>query len=224
MNKNLIKREEYSINTPYKAKQMANALANHIKINNLSVNIAGHEYVQVEGWQFAGGLMGLFPQITEVKELAPMKWMARAEIKDRKTDKVVSVGYAVCSKEEAKKKTFDEYAILSMAQTRAIGKAFRNYIGWIIKMAGYNTMPAEEAKNIVGQPVVGPEPAVKEEKQKDSLQKLIKEVWTAMGKPTTWTNKEVVDTINKRTGLKLTDLKLTETHAQRVLFAWLEAK
>ena len=33
-----------------------------------------------------------------------------------------------------------------MAQTRAIGKAYRNIIGWVIKLSGYEPTPAEEVK------------------------------------------------------------------------------
>ncbi len=38
----------------------------------------------------------------------------------------------------------DEYAILSMAQTRAVGKAFRNQLAWLMKAAGFEATPAEE--------------------------------------------------------------------------------
>ena len=31
-----------------------------------------------------------------------------------------------------------------MAQTRAIGKAYRNVIGWVMKLAGYEATPSEE--------------------------------------------------------------------------------
>ena len=31
-----------------------------------------------------------------------------------------------------------------MAQTRAIGKAYRNLLGWVMKLAGYETTPSEE--------------------------------------------------------------------------------
>ena len=31
-----------------------------------------------------------------------------------------------------------------MAQTRAIGKAYRNILAWIIRAAGYEPTPAEE--------------------------------------------------------------------------------
>ena len=123
---------------------MAGTLKSYITKNSLSVKIVDKDYVLVEGWQFAGSLMGLYPRIVKVENIAPNKWMAQAEIISRKTNEVVSTGYAICSKEEFKKKTFDEYAILSMAQTRAIGKAFRNLIGWVIKFAGYEGTPSEE--------------------------------------------------------------------------------
>ena len=208
---NLVKRESFGIATPYKAKQMAQVLSKHITDNKLSANISGHDYVMVEGWQFAGGLMGLFPQITEVKDLGNMKWMATAQIINVKTGKVVSTGFAICSKDEMKKKSFDEYAILSMAQTRAIGKAYRNYIGWIIKMAGYESTPAEEA------PKVKP---VEEPKKEPSLVTLKKLVFKDGAKD----EKEAVALINKKCGLTLTDLKLSEKHAEIVLFNYLKTK
>lgn len=126
---------------------MARVLKEHIVKNELAVNIAGKQYVMVEGWQFAGGLLGTMPRIAEVTDLSKddeVKWMARAEIVEIKSGKVVATGFAVCSKKESKKASFDEYAILSMAQTRAIGKAYRNVIGWVIKMAGYEATPSEE--------------------------------------------------------------------------------
>jgi len=143
---NIIKKTTYEIDKPMQMAKMATLLKSHILKHELSVNIVNKNYVMVEGWQFAGGMMGLFPRIVKVENLGKDKWMAQAEIVNQKTDKVVSSGYAICSKEESKKSGFDEYAILSMAQTRAIGKAFRNLIGWVMKMTGYESTPAEEMK------------------------------------------------------------------------------
>jgi hypothetical protein len=39
-----------------------------------------------------------------------------------------------------------------MAQTRAIGKAYRNLIGWVMKMTGYESTPAEEMKVAPAEP------------------------------------------------------------------------
>jgi hypothetical protein len=125
--------------------EMAGALKNHIVKHKLYTDIKGKNYVHVEGWTFAGGLLGLHPKVTEIKEMGPNKWMAKAEIINGAGESL-SIGYAICSKAESKKASFDEYAVLSMAQTRAIGKAYRNLIGWVMKMSGYESTPAEEMK------------------------------------------------------------------------------
>ena len=149
----LVKRT-YSLEKPFQVAQMATVLKRHIIKNKLYTPITTtnkrtgdkttKNYVMVEGWQFAGGLLGLFPKVVEVKELGNGRWMAEVDIINQKTKEPVSTGFALCSKEESRKKTFDEYAILSMAQTRAIGKAYRNLIGWVMKIAGYESTPAEE--------------------------------------------------------------------------------
>jgi hypothetical protein len=127
--------------------KMAGVLKSHIMKQNLYTQIANKNYAHVEGWQFAGGLMGLFPIVTEVKDLSSKdetKWQATVEIQNVKDGKIMARGFAICSNKENKKRSFDEYAILSMAQTRAIGKAYRNLIGWVMKLAGYEGTPSEE--------------------------------------------------------------------------------
>lgn len=138
--------------------------------NNYFTVISGKNYVNVEGWTIAGAFAGLNAIIEEVKDLSnvqekEIKWSAKAVIYNRK-GQAVGVGYAVCSNKEAKKKSFDEYAVLSMAQTRAIGKAYRNKIGWIMKLAGYDTTPAEE---MVGQ-------VASEEKRESGIEGVLKTI------------------------------------------------
>jgi hypothetical protein len=95
----------------------------------------------------AGASLGLFPIITSVQDLSSeneVKYMATCEVRSYQDNKLVSVGIAICSNKEGSKKFFDEYAILSMAQTRAVGKAFRNQLAWLMKAAGFEATPAEE--------------------------------------------------------------------------------
>jgi hypothetical protein len=66
------------------------------------------------------------------------------DLKILSTGEIIPCGYAMCTNMEKKKVTFDEYAICSMAQTRAIAKAFRNIIGDIMYEAGLEPTPAEE--------------------------------------------------------------------------------
>ena len=143
----IIKDGEYTIDKPSKLVGMAQVLKQHIVNQKLYTPISGKNYAHVEGWQFAGGLLGIYPKVARIENLSDtkeIKWLAEVHIIERATDKVIGVGIAICSNKESKKKNFDEYAILSMAQTRAIGKAYRNLIGWVMKLAGYEATPSEE--------------------------------------------------------------------------------
>ena len=127
--------------------QLSNELSQLIKEKGLSSNIQGKQFVNVEGWQFAGASLGLMPIITSTQDLSnesTIKYMATCEVRNITTGAVVATGIALCSNAEKTKRYFDEYAILSMAQTRAIGKAYRNLLAWLMKAAGFEATPAEE--------------------------------------------------------------------------------
>ena len=126
---------------------LSNELAQLIKEKGLSSNIQGKTFVNVEGWGYAGAAIGLIPIITEVKNVSTeteIKYLAVCEVRNILTGQAVSVGHALCSNKERSKRSFDEYAILSMAQTRAEGKAYRLLLGWLMKAAGFEATPAEE--------------------------------------------------------------------------------
>ncbi|TAL08201.1 MAG: hypothetical protein EPO02_13520 [Nitrospirae bacterium] len=129
------------------AKKQAQELTKFARANQLSVNIAGKQYMHVEGWQFIGTLNGL-TDIVQTCERVPtegkeIKYKAVVEIINQ-NGTVISRGFAFASNLEKKKTSFEEYAVASMAQTRAIGKAYRNFLAWIVKMAGYEATPFEE--------------------------------------------------------------------------------
>jgi hypothetical protein len=127
--------------------QLSNELSKLIREKGLSSNIQGKQFVNVEGWQFAGASLGLMPIITSTQDLSnetTIKYMATCEVRNINTGNVVATGIALCSNAEKTKRYFDEYAILSMAQTRAIGKAYRNLLAWLMKAAGFEATPAEE--------------------------------------------------------------------------------
>jgi hypothetical protein len=135
--------------------QLSNELSKLIKEKGLSSNIQGKQFVNVEGWQFAGASLGLMPIITDTKDLSNetvIKYMAVCEVRNINTGNVVATGIALCSNAEKTKRYFDEYAILSMAQTRAIGKAYRNLLAWLMKAAGFEATPAEEMDFAVEEP------------------------------------------------------------------------
>ena len=116
--------------------------------NKLWTNVQGKPYVNVEGWQFMGGMIGITANVKELIDLSTDSEIRyRAVVELYKGDKLVSSGVAICTSTEQGKKAFQEYAIASMAQTRAIGKAYRIYLGWIMKMAGFESTPLEEMED-----------------------------------------------------------------------------
>ena len=120
------------------------------KLDNFTFKNVNLIKIDVEGWEFAGASTGLSPIVKAVvnesteKEL---KYRAEVELLNSKGE-LVGSGVAICSGKEMTKfgpKWTDEYAVASMAQTRAISKAFRNKLAFLMKMAGYESTPAEEA-------------------------------------------------------------------------------
>lgn len=145
--------ESYDITNSYETMHLAQDLARFIKENKLFHHIQGKAYVNVEGWQYAGARLGILPVIEDLVRIPTdtneVKYQAQVKLYNLKSQvdghaQVVGSGYAICSNQENGKRNYQEFAIASMAQTRAIGKAYRNILAWIIRAAGYEPTPAEE--------------------------------------------------------------------------------
>lgn len=155
--------ESYDIANSHETMHLAQDLARFIKENNLFHNIQGKAYVNVEGWQYAGARLGILPVIEELANISgplhggasangyddEIKYQAKVKLVNLKTQQVTGSGFAICSNRESGKRNYQEFAIASMAQTRAIGKAYRNILAWIIRAAGYEPTPAEEMDYMV---------------------------------------------------------------------------
>jgi hypothetical protein len=164
--------ESYDISRSNETLDLAKDLAKFIKDNKLTTNVQGKEFVNVEGWQYAGSRLGIVPIVEHVINVSSeqeLKYQAKVTLFDLRHQTTVGAGFAVCSNKESGKKFYQEFAIMSMAQTRAIGKAYRNCLAWIIRAAGYEPTPAEEmdyntntpAASVPGKPgAVGAEPAL----------------------------------------------------------------
>lgn len=178
---------ELSLDRPDQLLTMAEDLAKFIKENRLSQAIQGRSYVNVEGWQYAGGRLGILPnveQVTDISKGDEIRYSCTVSLINIRTGAKVGSGFALCSNKENGKRNFQEFAIASMAQTRAIGKAYRNMLAWIIRAAGYEPTPAEEMDYQVveekttksnGQPVreTPVRPSAKVEKLKEELRYLL---------------------------------------------------
>ena len=142
-----VKVESLDISRSDETLDLAKDLAKFIKENKLTTNVQGKEFVNVEGWQYAGSRLGIVPIVEHVINVSSdqeLKYQAKVTLFDIRHQVTVGAGFAVCSNKESGKKFYQEFAIMSMAQTRAIGKAYRNILAWIIRAAGYEPTPAEE--------------------------------------------------------------------------------
>jgi hypothetical protein len=144
----LTTREDYvNVKSLKEVTEFSKELKNYIVNQGLYTPIQNKNYVNVEGWEFAGAAMGIFPLVTETINLSKdeeTKYQVKVELLRVTDDKVVGTAYAICSSKEKGREKNDEFVILSMAQTRATGKAFRLCIGWVMKLAGYEAVPTEE--------------------------------------------------------------------------------
>ena len=151
-----------SLTSPSKVIDMSNAIATIINKKGLAMALKGKKYVMVEGWQLAGAMFGLYPIVEKIENLSEgntVRYRAEVTLRDQE-DRVVGTGMAICTNKEKGKEAFAEYAVASMAQTRAVGKAMRLKIGWVMKLAGFQGTPSEE----VGQDGAIEEANVVEEK------------------------------------------------------------
>jgi hypothetical protein len=211
---NQLEKPSYSLINKDSMLSLSTELSRLIIEKKLSSNIQGKQYVNVEGWMFAGASLGLMPIITETTDLTrrgtepgqvEIKYMAKCEVRNINTGQLVATGVAICSNFEHSKKRFDEYAILSMAQTRAIGKAYRNLLAWLMKAAGFEATPAEEMDFAVQEVKV----KVQSEPQNHSNKEVIAEVLEEMP----FIKEDIMMDIANCTKIKqLTDIYFTHKH------------
>ncbi len=144
------------------ATKQADALAQVVKAKNLVASIQGRDHVRVEGWTMLGTFLGVYPVETFTRAI-PEDWRERgmerpegyeARVEARTRDgAVVGAANARClfdeeSGRERKKQWSDkpDYALASMAQTRAVSKALRMPLGFVVVLAGFEATPSEEVE------------------------------------------------------------------------------
>jgi hypothetical protein len=124
--------------------ELAKALVDVVEDRKLYATIRGHRHITAEGWTTLGGMLGVVPVPVWTKPNESGDGIV-ARVEARTLDgRVVGAAESECSRAEARWKTADPYAIRSMAQTRAIGRALRAPLGQIVVLAGYEPAGAEE--------------------------------------------------------------------------------
>lgn len=123
---------------------VAAVLVDVIKSRHLFAKISGHEHITAEGWTTLGGMLGIVPVVVWTKpNESGDGYIARVEARTL-DGRVVGAAESECSRAERRWKTAEPFAIRSMAQTRAIGRALRAPLGQIVVLAGYEPAGAEE--------------------------------------------------------------------------------
>ena len=127
----------------------------------------GREYLLHEAWQTIGRFYAAQAEVEWSRRVMDgdgrcIGWEARAVVRGD-DGRIISAAESMCCRDEESWAKRPEYAIRSMAQTRAAAKALRQAFAWVAVLAGYAPTPAEEmdAEFVVVSPPdenPGPEP------------------------------------------------------------------
>jgi len=127
------------------AQRIVNVVAQRCTGPGYLVNIRGKQYPKIEWWTTVSASLGLFPQVLFAQRLDREDEIAyEAKVAVYRQNQIVASGEAMCSSKEERWSHADEYAIKSMAITRASGKAYRIPLSFLAVMAGLEATPAEE--------------------------------------------------------------------------------
>lgn len=128
------------------AHKAAKALMARVAQKKRPIIINGRQYLEIGDWQTVGHFFGCSVGTDWSRPIERHGAIAGYEAKAivYRHGVVVASAEAICMVAEKRWSTAAEYALKSMAQTRAASKALRNAVGWVVELAGYSSTPAEE--------------------------------------------------------------------------------
>lgn len=135
-----------------RSREIADELGELILRRSLFTDIRGKKYVHLDGWQVAGTMLGVVAIVTDTEQIEN-GWKARAEARTL-DGRVIGAADSICTRDEKRGpwKNAEDYAIIAMAQTRAMSRALRGPLGFILKLSGYESTTAEDADAIPAEP------------------------------------------------------------------------
>jgi hypothetical protein len=142
------------------ASSVATALAEVVNARKLYAIVNGKKFPTVEAWTLLGSMLGVFPITEWVHELRDDNGNVRGfearVVAKTFGGRTVGAGEARCIRGESKTwhAGAQEFALASMAQTRATSKALRGPLDFVFKLAGFQPTPAEEMTSVVEATVV----------------------------------------------------------------------
>src|SRR5690554_3296717 len=128
------------------ARALVEQIASLCENDRFIANIGGRRFPKVEWWTTVGAALGLFPREVETRRLDREDEIAYESVVEVCTadGRIITRASAICSDRERNWRGRDEYAIRSMALTRATGKAYRLGLSFLAALAGLETTPAED--------------------------------------------------------------------------------
>lgn len=130
------------------AQAAAREIVDVARSGKLLANVGGREYPLTECMTLIGRMTGHTVTVEWCRKV-PAEWgigdgwEARAVVIDQ-GGREVAAAESMCLRSERAWSKRDEFAVRSMAQTRASGKALRLALGYIVTLAGWEALPAEE--------------------------------------------------------------------------------
>ena len=145
-----------------RAQHVARALTGVLERNQLYVEIQGRRHVRVEGWLTLGSMLGVTPVCVWTRPVdrdGARGWEARVEARTL-DGRTVAAAESQCLRVERRWARADDYALRSMAQTRATSKALSSALRFVVTLAGFDGTPYEEMQGVVdATPSPPPRPA-----------------------------------------------------------------
>lgn len=151
---------------PKELVEKGQAVANACRaiVEHCSMSLQGRRYILAEGWQALAAATGLSPRIETVEELpggdvravCVLIRLSDGEVVSRAegfvgTDETTWFGGETSGKWGVKKHPKrPKFAIRAMAQTRAVSRACRSALSWVVPLIGQDlsTTPAEEVQGL----------------------------------------------------------------------------
>lgn len=129
-----------------RATAVSKAIMEVVGKQRLSVQIGPKKHLLIEAWTLMGSMVGISPVVIWTRPIkedgVTVAWEARVEV--IRNGQVVGAAEAMCARAEKQWKDRDEFALRSMAQTRATSKALATCLRFVAVLAGFAGTPAEE--------------------------------------------------------------------------------
>jgi len=128
------------------AQRAAVALKRVVDAKPRPVIINGERYLEFEDWMTLARFYGITAKVSEVRfvEYGTARGFEARAVALRSDGQEITAAESMCLDDEDRWKDRELFQLKSMAQTRAMAKALRNVLAWVVVLAGYQGTPAEE--------------------------------------------------------------------------------